>query len=169
MIEWLPASGRVTRRRARWLRPVCVAAGHRAEGGRLCVKNQYAVSVCVAKMLLKKPVRRVSLRSENAFCVGRMARFYPSGTGWKRPRPMGHPRGMILPMRTWYAGHRLGVSCWATAIRYQFELAELGRGPKPDTFLIAPCPSMSMTVKFELYQTCIVFVTRRPADYSADL
>ena len=58
---------------------------------------------CVVGLSEKKPVRRVSLRSENAFRVGRMARFYPSGTGWKRPRPMGHPRGMISPMRTWYA------------------------------------------------------------------
>ena len=55
---------------------------------------------CVINLSEKKPVRRVSLRSENAFRVGRMARFYPSGTGWKRPRPMGHPRGMIPPMRT---------------------------------------------------------------------
>ena len=61
---------------------------------------------CVVRLSEKKPVRRVSLHSENAFRVGRMARFYPSGTGWKRPRPMGHPRGMIPPMRTWYAGHR---------------------------------------------------------------
>ena len=56
---------------------------------------------CVVSLSEKKPVRRVSLRSENAFRVGRMARFYLSGTGWKRPRPMGHPRGMIPPMRTW--------------------------------------------------------------------
>ena len=65
---------------------------------------------CVVGLSEKKPVRRVSLRSENAFRVGRMARFYPSGTGWKRPRPMGHPRGMIPPMRTWYAGHQLATS-----------------------------------------------------------
>ena len=64
---------------------------------------------CVVSLSEKKPVRCVSLGSENAFCVGRMARFYLSGTGWKRPRPMGHPRSMIPPMRTWYAGPQLIV------------------------------------------------------------
>ena len=73
---------------------------------------------CVVSLSEKKPVRRVSLRSENAFRVGRMARFYPSGTGWKRPRPMGHPRGMIPLMRTWYAGPQLPPADSNTFIQY---------------------------------------------------